>query len=423
METLKFGSTGTNVKLIQSLLSQIGYNPGPIDGIYGSQTEKAVAQFQLDQGLTPDGIVGTNTWRYFNRFLLGYDEYYIESGDTIYDLAQKYYTTVNAIITANPGIDPENLSIGQKIIIPYGIDVVFTDIDYTYEIMERDIKGLKARYPFLETGSIGKSVLGRELYYIRIGNGPNKISYNGAHHALEWITTPLLMKFIENYSKAYSKGTKIRGYDPQEIWKKSSIYIVPMVNPDGVDLVLNGLKRDNPYYDDLLLWNNTGKPFSEVWKANIRGVDLNLNYPANWEFAKELEPIFNVYGPAPVRYAGPAPLSEPESRAMVDFTKKHNFNLVIAYHTQGRVIYWKFFDIVPPDAERIGELFSTVTGYRLAETLPEDSYAGYKDWFIKDFNKPGYTFEAGIGKNPLPIAQFPTIYSNNEEAMLLAPLV
>ena len=60
------------------------------------------------------------------------------------------------------------------------------------------------------------------------------------------------------------------GYNIQQIWNSSSIYIIPMVNPDGVNLVLEGLKPDNPYYNELLQWNDTGQPFSQVWQMCIR---------------------------------------------------------------------------------------------------------------------------------------------------------
>jgi g-D-glutamyl-meso-diaminopimelate peptidase len=423
METLRPGSTGTDVKLVQSLLARIGYNPGPVDGIYGQQTQAAVAAFQRDNGLTPDGIVGPATWSRFESFLLGYDRYTIKGGDTLYNIAVRYYTTVAAIQTANPGLNPLNLRIGQVITVPYGIDVVFTDIDYTYEIMQRDIQGLKARYPFLETGIAGKSVLDKNLYYIRIGRGPTEVFYNGAHHSLEWITSPLLMKFIENFSTAYSQGRSIRGYNLQNIFNTSSIYIVPMVNPDGVNLVLEGLKPDNPYYDELLRWNDTGLPFSRVWNANIRGVDLNRNYPASWAEAKAQEPALGIDGPGPTRYGGPAPLSEPETQSMVNFTREHNFKLVIAYHSQGRVIYWLYKNIIPPRSRAIADVFSAATGYQISDTPYEAAYAGYKDWFIEQYVRPGYTFEVGIGRNPLPITQFNTIYNNNEEAMLLGPIV
>lgn len=423
METLRPGSRGPYVKLIQSLLRRIGYNPGSVDGVFGPQTQRAVAAFQRDNGLTPDGIVGPVTWNYFQSFLRGYDTYTIRPGDTLYTIAQRFYTTVNAILTANPGVNPLYLRVGQIITVPYGIDVVFTDIDYTYDIMEMDIEGLEARYPFIETGVIGRSVLGRNLYYIKLGTGPVEVHYNGAHHALEWITTPLLMKFIENFCRAYATGSSIRGYNVREIWNMSSIYIVPMVNPDGVNLVLEGLKPDNPYYDQLLQWNRTGLPFSEVWQANIRGTDLNRNYPASWQEAKAQEESLGIFGPGPTRYGGPSPLSEPETQAMVNFTRQHNFKLVIAYHSQGQVIYWLYKNMQIPRARQIGEIFARASGYELSETPYEAAYAGFKDWFIEEFRRPGYTIEVGLGKNPLPITQFNTIYNDNEEIMLLAPIV
>ncbi|RKD30563.1 M14 family metallopeptidase [Thermohalobacter berrensis] len=423
MRVLRLGSTGTDVMEIQSLLDKIGYNPGPIDGIFGYRIQQAVINFQRDNGLVPDGIVGPRTYSILERFLLGYDNYVIRPGDTLYDIARRYYTQVDKILTANPGLNPYNLTIGREIVVPYGIDVVDTDIEYTHEIMERDIRGLQARYPFLEVGSIGNSVLGRELYYIKLGNGPNEVFYNGAHHALEWITVPLLMKFIENFSEAYAEGSSIRGYDIRDIWNQSTIYIVPMVNPDGIDLVLNGLQRDNPYYEELLEWNDTGLPFSQVWQANIRGVDLNHNYNALWELSKEAEPRYGVDGPGPTRYSGPYPESEPESSAVANFTRQHNFRLVLAYHSQGEVIFWDFQNMAPPVARRIGELLSQVSGYRLAEAYGIASYAGYKDWFIYRYGKPGYTIEVGRGRNPLPITQFDRIYNDNEELLILASVV
>ncbi|KQB76244.1 peptidase M14, partial [Clostridium butyricum] len=156
----------------------------------------------------------------------------------------------------------------------------------------------------------GKSVLGKNLYYIKLGSGPNEVFYNGAHHALEWITTPLLMKFIEDFSKAYSEDSEIKGYNIRDIWNRSSIYIMPMVNPDGVDLVINGLQRNNPYYNDLIKWNMGSTDFSKNWQANIKGVDLNHNYNASWYESKIAEESYGVYGPGPTRYGGPYPESE-----------------------------------------------------------------------------------------------------------------
>lgn len=423
MEVLRLGSRGSDVMKLQAVLRKIGYNPGPIDGVFGNQTREAVMQFQRNNGLTPDGVVGRNTYNALRKFYLGYVTYTIRPGDTLYMIATRHYTSVQRILAANPNIRPNNLMIGQRIIVPFGIDVVDTNINYTYEVLENDIQGLKARYPFIEVGIAGNSVLGKNLYYIKLGNGENQVFYNGAHHGLEWITVPVLMKFIEDFSEAYVDGTSIRGYDIREVWSSSSIYIIPMVNPDGVNLVLNGLGRDNPYYSQLIEWNNGSTDFSQVWQANIRGVDLNHNYDASWNLSKAAEAQYGITGPGPTRYSGPSPESEPESKAVADFTRNHNFRLVMAYHSQGEVIYWTYLNIVPPESRRIGELFSRVSGYILAETTGISSYAGYKDWFIKEFRRPGYTIEVGRGRNPLPISQFNEIYNDNIEMLILAAIV
>lgn len=423
MRTLRVGVRGTDVMEIQALLRKIGYNPGEIDGIYGPRTRDAVIAFQRDNNLVPDGIIGPQTYGILNILLRGYDIYYVQPGDTLWKIARNYYSTVKKITTANPEINPFNLQIGQRIVVPYGIDIVDTNIDYTYEIMERDIEGLRVRYPFIEVGVAGESVLGRKLYYIKLGQGPNQVFYNGAHHALEWITSPLLMKFTENFLKSYTNGKNIRGYDLESIWNNSSIYIMPMVNPDGVDLVLNGLTRDNPYYQELIEWNNGSTDFSRVWQANNKGVDLNHNYPAEWERSREEARRLGILGPGPTRYGGPFPLSEPETEAVTQFVRDHNFRLVLAYHTQGEVIFWQFEDLQPPEARSIGEMFSRASGYRLAEIFGIGAYAGMKDWFIQEYRRPGYTVEAGLGRNPLPISQFDRIYNDNEEILLLASVV
>ncbi|MDP4132893.1 MAG: M14 family metallopeptidase [Bacillota bacterium] len=423
MRILRIGMSGTDVMEIQSLLKKMGYYTGAIDGIFGSQMQSAVINFQREFGLVPDGVIGANTYRILERYLLGYDLYTLHKGDTFSNIAKRYYTNLPLLMAANPDLSANNLPIGKQIVVPYGMDVVDTNISYTYDILERDLLGLKARYPFLEIGVAGSSVLGKNLYYIKLGSGPNQVFYNGSHHALEWITSPLLMKFIENFSKAYTLGQNIGGYNPRQIWNQSSIYIIPMVNPDGVDLVLNGLNPTNPYYKDLIRWNKGSTDFSTDWQANNRGVDLNHNYNAAWQQSKDAEATYGITGPGPTRYSGPAPESEPETKAIVNFTRNHNFRLVLAYHTQGQVIYWDFMNMAPPEAKIIGETLARISGYSLDVSTGIASYAGYKDWFIQEYRRPGYTIEAGLGKNPLPISQFDTIYAQNLGVLLYAATV
>lgn len=151
-------------------------------------------------------------------------------------------------------------------------------------------------------------------------------------------------------------------------------------------------------------------------------MDLNLQFPAGWENAKQIKYSQGFTLPGPRDFVGYGPLTEPESLAIYNFTLKHDFSLILAYHTQGEVIYWQFQNFNPPNSYQIGLQFSNVSGYTLEETPYNSSFAGYKDWFIQTYNKPGYTIEAGLGQNPLPLSQFNKIYNDNIGILVLAAL-
>lgn len=423
MRILREGSEGSDVMELQSTLRKLGYYSEAPDRTFGPEMKQAVIKFQTWRSIAPDGIVGPETWRALWPFLLGYDTYFIQPGDTFYEIGKKYGTDPQLIAAANPGLSPEHLMPGTKITVPYSYDVVTTDAGYTHEVLMRNIEGLKARYPSLAVGTIGKSVLGKSLYALRLGRGENRVAYNAAHHALEWITSPVLMKFAEDSLKACALKQPLDGYNMQKLWTDSSVWLVPMVNPDGVDLVIDGLSRNNPYYDRLIQWNGGSSDFSQVWEANIRGVDLNHNYNAAWEQSKQAEESLGITGPGPTRYSGPYPVSEPETRAMVSFTRSRKIRLAMAYHAQGSVIYWNFQNLASPEAKEIGENLSRISGYSLEEASGVASYAGYKDWYIQEFRDPGYTIEVGYGKNPLPISEFPQIYAENIGMLLYAATV
>ena len=351
---------------------------------------------------------------------MGYVVYSVKLGDNVYDIANEYKTSVERIIVANPNINIYRIRPGAEIIVPVG-NVVNTQVSYSSEILEKDIRNLKLIYPFLEVGEIGKSVLNKSLPYIKIGNGNKKVFYSAAFHANEWITSLVLMKFLEEYAKAFVENKNIFGYNAQALYYTTSLYIVPMVNPDGVDLVTGSIKNvEDAYKNAVQIANNFPEiPFSDGWKANINGVDLNLQFPAGWEQAKEIKFSQGYTMPAPKNYVGTAPISEPESRAIYDFTLKNNFKLVIAYHTQGKEIYWNFQNLAPESAKIIGEKFAKASGYLLTEVPYNSSFAGYKDWFIQEYIKPGYTVEAGLGESPLPISQFNEIYNDNIGILVL----
>lgn len=148
-----------------------------------------------------------------------------------------------------------------------------------------------------------------------------------------------------------------------------------------------------------------------------------MQFPAGWKNAKEIKYAQGFDMPAPRDFVGFGSLTEPESLAIYNFTLMHDFRLIIAYHTQGKEIYWNFQNFNPPQGYEIGNKFANASGYLLTDVPYNSSFAGYKDWFIQDYNRPGYTIEAGIGENPLPIDQFDDIYNDNLGILVLGAVL
>ena len=355
------------VEFLQNILKILGLYTGKIDGIFGPNLRNAVIRFQTQNNLNADGIVGPRTW-----------------------------------LALRPYIDG-----GLGFIVP-------TNISYSSSILQINLDSLKRLYPFIEITSVGRSVLGTNLPVIKIGNGSKEVFYSASFHANEWICSPLVMKFLADYCYCYVNNLPIYGVNARNIYNYCTIYIMPMVNPDGVDLVTGEISPNSSLYTNTQLIANRypNIPFPDGWKANIRGVDLNLQFPAGWEQARRIKFSQGFTSPAPRDFVGFDPLTEPESLAVYNFTLQRDFSLVIAFHTQGNVIFWQFRNYNPPRALFIGNEFARVSGYSLEETPFNSSFAGYKDWFIQDYNRPGYTVEVGEGQNPLPISQFDTIYND-----------
>ena len=295
-------------------------------------------------------------------------------------------------------------------------------LPFTWARCDAALKNLAETYPFCRTEVIATTEFGRTLRTLTIGTGSRRVLYTAAHHANEWLTAPLLVRFAEAFAEAIQSGATLGGVDAAALAQSATVCLLPLVDPDGVDLVTGAIAPNTFAYlqAKAMAENYPQIPFPDGWKANLLGVDLNLNYPAGWTQAREIKFSQGFTRPGPRDYVGRAPLGQRESRALAEFTQTFDPALVLAYHTQGEVIYWQFRDYEVPGARELGEEFARLSGYELADTPYESSFAGYKDWFIQEFRRPGYTIEVGKGENPLPPEQLDEIYDKNLPILLRA---
>ena len=99
------------------------------------------------------------------------------------------------------------------------------------------------------------------------------------------------MKFMEDLCIAYNRNSNIYGYNIRRLLGRTTLYVCPMLNPDGVDLLNGEINTNSKEYRFAKYVSNKypNIKFPNGWKANINGVDLNLQFPAGWQKARKIK--------------------------------------------------------------------------------------------------------------------------------------
>lgn len=245
----------------------------------------------------------------------------------------------------------------------------------------------------LRVSYLGFSLMGRPIILFAPSKKPLALVVGGIH-GREHITCKLVLELAKNYV-----GERVA--------------FIPMLNPDGVEISVKGKTASSSGYGEKYEKWNGGNPDLSLWKANARGTDLNVNFPADWGKGKD-----NKRLPSSENFIGNSPFSERETRLLRDYIAKINPYTVIAYHSKGEVIYYGYGDF--KDSAKNLDALSSATGYPCE--VAQNSCGGLKDWFIKVSGRPGYTIEVGSDRlsHPIPYSEFDKIYAQNKDIPTIA---
>ncbi len=289
------------------------------------------------------------------------------------------------------------------------LDIVKPVYEYSYEQMLTDIYELEKKHPErLRVFVQGKSEEGRDIILAKLGNpaSQNKILIHASIHAREYMTTLLLMAQIDymlSHEEVFYKDTDMTIGD---ILERVCFFIVPMVNPDGVNIVQSGrLPKE--------FAGKYTKKQIQKWKANAKGVDLNANFDAGWEqYGKGEESVL----PGPQGYKGECAECAAESRAIANLARETKFDLTVSYHTSGSVIYSSYGknQTTNNKGRELAERIYKISGL----TQSKQSFAstaGFKDWAIEKLHIPSLTIEFGCGGSPLKLQEFSGIWRRGRD--------
>ena len=287
----------------------------------------------------------------------------------------------------------------------------------TAENTEKYIKEILKEHPCSKSFFVGKSVLGRKIRVLSIGKNQRSVLFVGATHGSEWLTALVIFRFFEEVCSAFEHGTSVCGIDVAKAVAKRGITVIPVLNPDGVEINIRG---KSAAFSSAKKIERLSNGDYEHWNANAAGVDINHNFGAGWEILHRQERKNRIFGPAPGKYGGPRPFSEPETRAVCGFCSTFDVMRLYSLHSQGEEIYWYYGPKTPIISRDMASELSEASGYEAAMPKGMAAHGGLKDWYIEKFSRPGFTIEIGRGENPLPMEEFGEIYEKIKPALFKA---
>lgn len=305
---------------------------------------------------------------------------------------------------------------------------------------------LVKQYPdILEMEILGYSTDNRPIYVIRMGQRTLRdgtpstdILVEAGMHSREVINPAIVLKIVEDYAGDFYTDSVLPDVNVADVLKGSCIHFIPLSNPDGFDLAKIGKAGIQQEPVRTYLEKNVRGSKYNLFKANLRGVDINRNFEDIY-YSKQrqgwvdqwgiVESPLVAYAPSDAYYSGPSAASEVETRVLQSYLLRYDFRAYLSYHSMGRTVYWDkpylpsaYNDV----ALGYGKIASSTTGYSLAQTRePEKVAGGFSSHYAINSNlKPYITVETLASRTwPTPAKLYKTEYTSRKLYQLPAAFV
>ncbi len=272
---------------------------------------------------------------------------------------------------------------------------------YYYNHLIKDASLLSIAYPdFIQVETIGRTVSNRSIIMLKVGKGKRGILLSAGVHGRESINSVALMRMLEEYAHIYTNPTdgevmrRRWNINLQEFFEEFTLYTIPLVNPDGYMIALQGFHIIHNE-EERTIAQSLNIPYQE-WKNNQCSIDINRNFPSStWKS----------------KFDGDAPGSELETKALMKIMKEVKTEAYIDYHSRGNEIYYYRSQMSKEYNNRqltLAKTLSLVTGYKLVQPEREievgDTGGNTVHYYSEQTKMPSFTIETVPEEEHFPLS-------------------
>ena len=281
---------------------------------------------------------------------------------------------------------------------------------FNYNALQEHIEKIEESFDFVSISSIGKSWCKRNVYSLSIGEGESSVLFLSDFSDTAGITSEILLTFFERLCIAYKNDLKISAVKIRSILRDQKIVIVPITNPDGLEISYSN--GENALCYKGLVQKAADNNFTK-WISNARGVEIDKNFPYRFSDAQS-----TVIKPYAFGYKGPSETSEPETKAIVSVCKDIRPKYAITLSCSGEYISCQCSKCAS-DCAMMMQVFKSVSGLPIKRIKPCEAYGSFGAWFAKSFSAPSFCFS--VSKRS--VADLKSIYDKYEELLLLSSIM